>query len=154
MNAPLRKSEVKLGYSACPHDCPSTCALEVELKDARTIGRVHGAEDNRYTAGVVCAKVARYEERVHHPDRLRVPLQRVGEKGEGRFREISWTQALDEVAEQPGDPCLRQVQRPADLGDEVTERGAVQSGLLGAVADLLLTGGAAHGRPLVCCCER
>lgn len=99
MNAPFRKPEVKIGYSACPHDCPSTCALEVELKDERTIGRVHGAEDNRYTAGVICAKVARYEERVHHPDRLRVPLQRIGAKGEGRFREITWEQALDEVAE-------------------------------------------------------
>ncbi|MCC7275631.1 MAG: hypothetical protein IT561_23375, partial [Alphaproteobacteria bacterium] len=42
-------------HSACPHDCPSTCALEVERIDARTIGRVRGAADNPYTAGVVCA---------------------------------------------------------------------------------------------------
>ena len=37
--------------SACPHDCPSTCALEVEVFDRHTIGRVRGAEDNAYTAG-------------------------------------------------------------------------------------------------------
>jgi hypothetical protein len=42
--------------SACPHDCPSTCALEVEILDAHTIGRVRGAKDNDYTAGVICAK--------------------------------------------------------------------------------------------------
>ena len=60
----------KIGASACPHDCPSTCALEVEIIDGRTIGRVRGAEENAYTAGVICAKVARYAERVHHPDRL------------------------------------------------------------------------------------
>ena len=51
--------------SACPHDCPSTCALEVELLDRSTIGRVRGAADNTYTDGVICAKVARYAERVH-----------------------------------------------------------------------------------------
>ena len=90
----------KIAYSACPHDCPSTCALEVELLDARTIGRVRGANDNTYTAGVICAKVARYAERVHHPDRLTTPLRRTGAKGEGieAFEPISWDAALDEVA--------------------------------------------------------
>jgi len=84
--------------SVCPHDCPSVCALEVERLDRATIGRVHGA-DRGYTAGVVCAKVARYAERQHHPDRLGTPLRRVGAKGEGRFESISWDAALDEVAE-------------------------------------------------------
>ena len=87
--------------SVCPHDCPSTCALEVERLDSHRIGRVHGAKGNSYTAGVVCAKVARYAERQHHPDRLGQPLRRVGDKGIGRsaFVPISWGQALDEAAE-------------------------------------------------------
>src|SRR5260221_63128 len=88
--------------SVCPHDCPSTCALEVERLDAHTIGRIRGAASNSYTAGVVCAKVARYAERQHHPERLRVPLRRIGDKGVGRaaFEEISWDAALDAVAEE------------------------------------------------------
>lgn len=85
--------------TACPHDCPSTCALDVERLDDATIGWVHGAADNPYTAGVVCAKVARYAERVHHPDRLTRPLVRVGAKGEGRFEAIGWDEALDRVAD-------------------------------------------------------
>src|SRR5277367_6612496 len=85
--------------SACPHDCPSTCALEVEVLDANTIGRVRGAADNAYTAGVICAKVARYAERAHHPDRLKHPLRRTGPKGSGQFAPISWDDALDLVAE-------------------------------------------------------
>ncbi len=92
-------SPVRIGASACPHDCPSTCALEVELLDARTIGRIRGAEDNAYTAGVICAKVARYAERLHHPDRLTTPLIRKGSKGSGDFSAISWDAALDLVAE-------------------------------------------------------
>ena len=85
----------KIAFSACPHDCPSTCALEVERLDARTIGRVRGARENSYTAGVVCAKVARYAERTHHPDRLRHPLRRTASGHE----RLSWEDALDEVAE-------------------------------------------------------
>ena len=90
---------VRIAPSACPHDCPSTCALEVEVLDAHTIGRVRGAADNSYTAGVICAKVARYAERVHHPDRLLHPLLRKGDKGSGEFAPISWDDALDLVAE-------------------------------------------------------
>jgi anaerobic selenocysteine-containing dehydrogenase len=89
----------RIGASACPHDCPSTCALEVELLDERTIGRIHGAHDNGYTAGVICAKVARYAERVHHPNRLLTPLRRKGGKGSGEFFAIGWDDALDIVAE-------------------------------------------------------
>jgi anaerobic selenocysteine-containing dehydrogenase len=98
MNQAVRLDNAKrIGFSACPHDCPSTCALDVELIDERTIGRVRGAKDNDYTAGVICAKVARYAEREHHKDRLKHPLQRVGAKGEGKFRQISWDDALDLV---------------------------------------------------------
>src|SRR5215468_2863359 len=88
--------------SVCPHDCPSACALEVERIDGRRIGRIRGASAQTYTTGVVCAKVARYAERQHHPERLSRPLRRVGEKGggAGAFVPISWDDALDEVAEQ------------------------------------------------------
>ncbi|MEO1191258.1 MAG: molybdopterin oxidoreductase family protein [Pseudomonadota bacterium] len=87
--------------STCPHDCPSTCALEIERLDSRHIGKVRGDKANRYTAGVICAKVARYAERVHHPDRLMQPLLRTGDKGVGRsaFHPISWEEALDRTAE-------------------------------------------------------
>ncbi|HEX3938524.1 MAG TPA: molybdopterin-dependent oxidoreductase, partial [Xanthobacteraceae bacterium] len=97
MNQAVRPQ--RIAASVCPHDCPSTCALEVEVFDARTIGRIRGAPDNAYTAGVICAKVARYAERVHHPDRLLAPLRRVGPKGSGEFASVSWDDALDLVAE-------------------------------------------------------
>lgn len=84
--------------SACPHDCPSACSLEVEVLDGERIGRVRGARNNSYTAGIVCAKVARYAERVEHPDRLTRPLRRTGPKGSGRFAPIAWDDALDEIA--------------------------------------------------------
>src|SRR5215204_4182233 len=84
--------------SACPHDCPSACLLDVTVLPDNRIGRIAGSAENPYTAGVVCAKVARYAERVHHPDRLIHPLRRTGRKGAGSFAPISWDEALDEIA--------------------------------------------------------
>ena len=93
------RSQILIGHSVCPHDCPSACALEVEVLDARRIGRVRGAKANSYTDGVICAKVARYAERIHHPDRLLHPLRRTGPKGSGQFARISWDEALDRTAD-------------------------------------------------------
>lgn len=86
------------GHTACPHDCPSTCALEVEIAADGRMGRVRGAPDNSYTDGVICAKVARYAERLYHPERLMTPKRRKGAKGGGGWQEIGWDDALDEIA--------------------------------------------------------
>lgn len=87
------------GHTVCPHDCPSACALNVDLEADGRIGRVRGSPDNSYTAGVICAKVARYAERLYHPGRLLTPKRRKGTKGQGVWQEISWDDALDEIAE-------------------------------------------------------
>jgi anaerobic selenocysteine-containing dehydrogenase len=91
-------AKIDIRHSTCPHDCPSACALDIEVFDNSTIGRVRGSRLQSYTAGVVCAKVARYAERIHHPDRLTHPLRRTGPKGSGQFARISWDEALDEIA--------------------------------------------------------
>ena len=95
MNA---STPIRVGRSVCPHDCPSTCALDVDIIDSHTIGRVRGAKDDPYTAGVICEKVARYAERIHHPDRLLYPMRRAGPKGGGQWDRIGWDEALDEIA--------------------------------------------------------
>jgi anaerobic selenocysteine-containing dehydrogenase len=74
--------------------------LSVEVVNGARIGAVRGAEDNSYTRGVICAKVARYAERVHHAERLTHPLLRIGPRGSTQFRRITWEEALDRVAEE------------------------------------------------------
>src|ERR1700693_2522182 len=91
-------AKVDIRNSTCPHDCPSACALDVEVIDGQSIGRGRGSKLQTYTAGVVCAKVARYAERIHHPERLMHPMRRTGPKGSGQFTRISWDEALDEIA--------------------------------------------------------
>lgn len=90
-------AKIEIRHSTCPHDCPSACALDIEVVEGRSIGRVRGSKKQTYTAGVVCAKVARYAERIHHPERLMYPLRRTGPKGSGQFARITWNEALDEI---------------------------------------------------------
>jgi anaerobic selenocysteine-containing dehydrogenase len=83
--------------AACPHDCPDTCAMLVTVEDGRAV-RVAGDPEHPFTRGFLCTKVANYEQRTHSPDRLRTCLRRTGKKGSGSFEEISWDEALDEIA--------------------------------------------------------
>ncbi len=82
----------------CPHDCPDTCALLVEIEDDKVV-RVHGDPSHPVTRGFLCNKVNRYAERVNHAERLLYPQIRVGAKGEGAFRRASWDEALDLVTQ-------------------------------------------------------
>ncbi len=87
---------------ACPHDCPDTCATLITVEGGRAT-RIAGDPDHPVTQGFLCAKVNRYIERTYHPERVTTPLRRVGPKGSGRFTEISWDSALDEIAARLGE---------------------------------------------------
>jgi anaerobic selenocysteine-containing dehydrogenase len=89
--------EMKIIHAACPHDCPDTCAMLVEVENGRAT-KVSGDPDHPPTQGFLCTKVARYLERVYNPDRLLYPMRRIGAKGEGRFERISWDEALATIA--------------------------------------------------------
>jgi anaerobic selenocysteine-containing dehydrogenase len=82
----------------CPHDCPDTCVMTVDVEDGRAVA-IGGDPSHRFTQGFLCAKVNRYLERVYSPERLLHPMRRVGKKGEGRLERVSWDEALDTIAE-------------------------------------------------------
>jgi anaerobic selenocysteine-containing dehydrogenase len=83
---------------ACPHDCPDTCAMLIQVEDGRAT-KVSGDPDHPPTQGFLCTKVTRYLERVYSPDRLLYPMKRVGPKGKGNFTRIDWDEALDTISE-------------------------------------------------------
>jgi anaerobic selenocysteine-containing dehydrogenase len=91
---------MKTVKAVCPHDCPDTCAMLVEVDDNGRAIRVKGDPAHSYTHGGLCVKVAHYEKRTYHPDRLLYPMKRTGEKGDGKFARISWNEAIDTVAAQ------------------------------------------------------
>jgi anaerobic selenocysteine-containing dehydrogenase len=84
--------------AACPHDCPDTCAMLVSVSAEGRATAVAGDPDHPVTAGFLCGKVSNYLDRVYGEDRILTPLLRDGPKGEGRFRRVSWDEALTTVA--------------------------------------------------------
>ncbi len=92
--------------SVCPFDCPDTCGLLVRVEGGRATA-VKGDPEHPFTQGFICQKMAQYPARVHHPGRLTAPLLRVGPKGAGRFKEISWDEALSLAAQKLAETAAR-----------------------------------------------
>src|SRR5882672_10971073 len=98
----------KLVHAACPHDCPDACGVLITVHDGRAT-KIQGDPSHPVTRGFLCAKVAKYLDRVYSPDRVLYPMRRVRPKGpvagEGAratqagqaFERIGWDEALDEI---------------------------------------------------------
>ena len=82
-------------YSICTI-CDIGCQLRTEVEDGK-VKRVI-AHDNPMLANNICYKGVAAPSIHNHPDRLRTPLKRVGERGEDKWEEISYEQAMDEIA--------------------------------------------------------
>ncbi len=112
--------------AACPHDCPDACGVLITVEDGRAT-KIQGDPEHPVTRGFLCAKVAKYLDRVYSPDRVMYPMRRVGPKGPAAgggaratqersfapgqpkaavpteipkqvWQRISWDEALDEIA--------------------------------------------------------
>ena len=106
--------------AACPHDCPDACGVLITVEDGRAT-KIQGDPEHPVTRGFLCAKVAKYLDRVYSPDRVMYPMRRVGPKGpfaggsaratqagqrgaavstqitSSVWQRISWGEALDEI---------------------------------------------------------
>ena len=74
--------------------CACRCGIKVYLKDGK-IRYIEGNRDHPVNKGVLCGKGAAGIMQHYSPARLQAPLLRVGPRGSGEFKEISWEQALD-----------------------------------------------------------
>src|SRR3982074_2618674 len=103
-------------HAACPHDCPDACGVLITVEDGRAT-KIQGDPEHPVTRGFLCAKVAKYLDRVYSPDRVLYPMRRVGPKGPAAevadvggssratqanlpqvWQRISWDDALDEIS--------------------------------------------------------
>lgn len=93
------KAEEKFVYTACMGTgCHEHCTLKTIVKDGRIVRTEQSVlgppEGLRYG---ICQKGIEYAKFPYLPARLLRPLKRVGERGEGKFQEISWEQAMNEI---------------------------------------------------------
>ncbi len=91
----------KIVWSACTVNCGSRCPLRMHVVD----GEIKWVEtdntgDDEYGNHQVraCLRGRSMRRRVYNPDRLKYPMKRVGNRGEGKFKRITWDEAYDEIA--------------------------------------------------------
>ena len=94
--------EPQIALSVAPADeiktttcymCACRCGIRVHLKDGK-VRYIEGNRDHPVNRGVLCGKGSAGIMQHYSPARLRAPLLRVGERGSGEFKEISWDEAL------------------------------------------------------------
>ncbi|MEY3516241.1 MAG: hypothetical protein RIS67_458, partial [Pseudomonadota bacterium] len=78
--------------------CACRCGIQVHLKDGK-VRYIEGNPEHPVNRGVICAKGSAGIKQHYSPARLKKPMKRVGERGENRFEEIEWDEALQLATE-------------------------------------------------------
>ncbi|MDV6379225.1 molybdopterin-dependent oxidoreductase [Sporosarcina sp. GW1-11] len=84
--------------SVCSLDCPDQCGLLIHKQDGKVV-KIEGDPEHPVTKGSICNKVRHMSERIYDPHRITTPLKRVGQKGDGKFVPISWTEAIETITD-------------------------------------------------------
>jgi anaerobic selenocysteine-containing dehydrogenase len=74
--------------------CQIGCGVLATVTDGR-VTKVAGDPDHPLNKGVLCPKGLASLEYLYHPQRLRQPLKKMGKRGEGKWKTISWEEAID-----------------------------------------------------------
>ncbi|MFX1531362.1 MAG: molybdopterin-dependent oxidoreductase [Promethearchaeota archaeon] len=95
-NIEEEESNIKIINTGCCHDCGGRCTLKAHVKDGKIIRfETDNGEEPQLRA---CLRGRAYRQKIYHPDRLKYPMRRIGERGKGKFEKISWDEALNIVA--------------------------------------------------------
>lgn len=82
-------------WSAGP-GCHGGCGVKLYVSDNKVV-KVEGDENHPWSQGRECPRLLALTQYMYHPDRIKYPLKRVGERGEGKWQRISWNEAYDTI---------------------------------------------------------
>jgi anaerobic selenocysteine-containing dehydrogenase len=86
-------------YLTFCHVCPGHCSRKIAIEDGKIVSVERDLESGLPSEWCTYTRGRWIPEVCSHPDRLKYPQKRVGEKGEGKWQRISWDEALDTIAE-------------------------------------------------------
>lgn len=88
-------------------NCGGKCLIKAHIKDGQIVRlstdddpRDENADNEQFPQIRACVRGRGYRRHIYSPDRIKTPLRRIGKRGEGKFEEISWDEAIKEIAEQ------------------------------------------------------
>ncbi|KTE92419.1 hypothetical protein AT727_19735 [Desulfitobacterium hafniense] len=91
-------AEEKVFSNLCTMACMGGCRIMTHVRDGKvvqcTMGEMVDPNFNR-----ICMRGFTHPQRIYSPDRLKYPLKRVGERGEGKFEQISWDEAISTIVQ-------------------------------------------------------
>ena len=87
----------KIVRSVC-QSCHCECGVLVHVKDGK-VTQIKGDPEHPMNRGFTCVKGRAQPQVLYHPDRVKYPMRRVGERGSGKWERITWDEALNEIAE-------------------------------------------------------
>lgn len=95
------EAEEKVTWGHCAINCPGRCALKFHVKDDEVVWVETDTSKDATFDDVqprACLRGRTYRRWMNHPDRINYPMKRVGKRGEGKFEQISWDEAIDTAA--------------------------------------------------------
>lgn len=96
---PGPETGIEVKHTICDICCPSFhCGVDAYVKDGKVI-KIEGTADHPVNHGLLCPKGLSNRQYLYRADRIRTPLRRVGERGEGKFEPITWEEAYSEIAQ-------------------------------------------------------
>ncbi len=101
--------------------CSTICGIMGHVKDGRLL-KIEGNPNDPNSRGRLCARGQAGLNHLYHPERLLYPMKRVGERGEGKWKRISWDEALDEIAGK-----LKTIRESGSPGDFAFHQGRQRS---------------------------
>jgi thiosulfate reductase/polysulfide reductase chain A len=113
---------IEIKRSICTF-CAGNCAVLVHVKNGQIL-KIEGNKDHAISRGFICERPGYAARWLNHPEQLKYPLKRAGQRGQNQWQRITWQQAMDEIAEKLGK--LKEKYGPETLAvTEGTVRGAL-----------------------------
>lgn len=92
-----KDKQERVGIPSVCLQCVTTCGIIGFVENGRLV-KIEGNPEHPNNRGRICAKGQAGINQVYDPDRILYPMKRVGKRGEGKWKRISWDEALNEVA--------------------------------------------------------
>ncbi|HHY60149.1 MAG TPA: molybdopterin-dependent oxidoreductase, partial [Clostridia bacterium] len=133
----LRPKEVKIVRTVCSPNCTAACGIKALVVDGqiKTLSPTNDYPEPEYGPRG-CLRGLSFINLLYGPDRLEKPLLRVGERGEGKFKEVTWEEALDYTAEKIKEIAAKYGPESIGFSFQVGGTGHVQKGAWIALSTL------------------